>query len=350
MVQKFSTELSEPQLIRLVEAINQLDGSRVLLTGGTGFVGKWLIETAHLACRNGATRFEIIVPTRDILASHVREAKEIGFENLSLVQGDLLTDSLDIGKIDAIVHAATPASATLNESNPIEMTRINTQSMQAALKFAENKVPFLFTSSGAVYGNQPQSVAHISEMQHRPYSELTSAYAKGKQLAESMCLQAAEEGACTTVIARLFAFSGHYLPRSTHFAIGNFVQNVIDRKPIHINSDGQARRSYLYGADMAIWLWSALTKRSSPHPLHIGSEHSVSILELAQAVARVSTTELNFAPEIKVANPSANSEKFHQYIPNNSATKSYLNVQEWTSLETGIALMIRNSGSNLSTD
>ena len=342
MVQNFRTELEEPQLNRLVEAINQLDGSRVLITGGTGFVGKWLIETAKIACDNGATKFEIIVPTRDILASHVKETKKIGFKNLSLVQGDLLTDVLNIGKVDAIIHAATPASATLNESNPIEMTRINTQSMHAALKFAENRVPFLFTSSGAVYGNQPQSVAHISEMQDRPFSELTSAYAKGKQLAESTCMQAAKEGSCTPVIARLFAFSGHYLPRNTHFAIGNFVQNVIDRKPIHINSNGQARRSYLYGADMAVWLWSALTKRSSPHPLHIGSEHSVSILELAQAVARVSTTELNFIPEIKVANPSANSEKFHQYIPNNSATKSYLNVQEWTSLETGIALMIRD--------
>ena len=342
MVQNFRTELKEPQLNRLAEAINQLDGSRVLITGGTGFVGKWLIETAKIACDNGAPKFEIMVPTRDILASHVKETKEIGFENLSLVQGDLLTDALDIGKVDAIVHAATPASATLNESNPGEMTRINTQSMQAALKFAENRVPFLFTSSGAVYGNQPQSVAHISEMQDRPFSELTSAYAKGKQLAESICMQAAKEGSCTPVIARLFAFSGHYLPRDTHFAIGNFVQNVIDRKPIHINSDGQARRSYLYGADMAVWLWSALTKRSSPQPLHIGSEHSVSILELAQAVARVSTTELNFIPEIKVANQSANSEKFHQYIPSNSATKSYLNVQEWTSLETGIALMIRD--------
>ena len=342
MVRNFRTELKEPQLNRLVEAINQLDGSRVLITGGTGFVGKWLIETAKIACDNGATKFEIIVPTRDILASHVKETKKIGFKNLSLVQGDLLTDVLNIGKVDAIIHAATPASATLNESNPIEMTRINTQSMQAALKFAENKAPFLFTSSGAVYGNQPQSVAHISEMQDRPFSELTSAYAKGKQLAESTCMQAAKEGSCTPVIARLFAFSGHYLPRDTHFAIGNFVQNVIDRKPIHINSDGQARRSYLYGADMAIWLWSALTQRSSPNPLHIGSEHSVSILELAQAVARVSTTELNFIPEIKVANQSANSEKFHQYIPNNSATKSYLNVQEWTSLETGIALMIRD--------
>jgi dTDP-glucose 4,6-dehydratase len=342
MVQKFSFELTEPQLRRLVEAINQLNGSRVLLTGGTGFVGKWLIETALIACNNGAKKFEIILPTRDISASHVIETREIGFNNLSLVEGDLLTDALDIGKVDAIIHAATPASAKLNESNPIEMTRINTQSMQATLKFAENKVPFLFTSSGAVYGNQPQSITHISEHQDQPYSELTSAYAKGKKLAESMCEEAGQTGLCSPILARLFAFSGHYLPRDTHFAIGNFVQNVLDRKSIHVNSDGQARRSYLYGADMAIWLWSALAKRSSPHPLHIGSEHSVSILELAQAVARVSTSELNFTPEIRVTETSANQEKFHQYVPSNSDTRSYLNVLEWTSLETGIALMIRD--------
>jgi nucleoside-diphosphate-sugar epimerase len=329
-------------LPRLHQCFTDIDGARILLTGGTGFVGKWMLQTAKIAQENSATKIEIVIPTRRLSSDHVQTAIAIGCPHVSWIEADFINDQPDFGHIDMIIHAATPASAELNESNPIDMTRINTQSMQAALKFAENRVPFLFTSSGAVYGNQPQSVAHISEMQDRPFSELTSAYAKGKQLAESMCLQAAKEGSCTPVIARLFAFSGHYLPRDTHFAIGNFVQNVIDRKPIHINSDGQARRSYLYGADMAIWLWSALAKRSSPHPLHIGSEHSVSILELAQAVARVSTTELNFVPEIKVANPSANSEKFHQYIPSNSATKSYLNVQEWTSLETGIALMIRD--------
>lgn len=341
MVQKFRTELTEPQLKRLVGAINQLGGSRVLLTGGTGFVGKWLIETAQIACSNGATNFEIVVPTRDPLAPHVLETREIGFKNLSLVQGDLLSDALDFGKVDAIIHAATPASAKLNESNPAEMTRINTQSMQSALKFAKNKTPFLFTSSGAVYGDQPKSVSHISEMQDQPYSELTSAYAKGKQLAETMCMQAGAAGSCTPIIARLFAFSGHHLPHDTHFAIGNFLQNVLDRKPILVNSDGQARRSYLYGADMAIWLWSALAKKNSPHPLHIGSEHSVSILELAQAVAQVSATEQNFTPEIKIAKTSAYSEKFHQYVPANSITKSHLDVREWTSLETGIKSMSR---------
>ena len=343
MVQKFRTELTEPQLTRLVAAINQLGGSRVLLTGGTGFIGKWLIEIAQVACDSGATNFEIVVPTRDTSSSHAIETRKIGFKNLSLVQGDLLNDTFNIGKVDAIIHAATPASAKLDESNPAEMTRINTQSMQAALKFAQNKAPFLFTSSGAIYGNQPQSVTHIPEEREHPYSELTSAYAKGKQLAESMCMQAAEVGSCTPIIARLFAFSGYYLPLDTHFAIGNFIQNVLDRKPILISGDGQAHRSYLYGADMATWLWCALAKKSSPQPLHIGSEHSVSIFKLAQAVARVSATELKYLPEIKVAVTSANSDKFHKYVPSNTTTKSHLNVQEWTSLETGITLMIRDS-------
>ena len=329
-------------LPRLNQCFTDIDGARILLTGGTGFVGKWMLQTAKIAQENSATKIEIVIPTRRLSSDHVQTAIAIGCPHVSWIEADFINDQPDFGHIDMIIHAATPASAELNESNPIDMTRINTQSMQAALKFAENKTPFLFTSSGAIYGNQPQTLAHISETQPRPFSELTSAYAKGKQLAETMCMHAGEEGSCTPIIARLFAFSGHYLPRNTHFALGNFVQNVLDRKPIFINSDGQARRSYLYGADMAIWLWSALAKKKSPQPLHIGSEHSISILELAQAVARVSTTELNFVPEIKVANPSANSEKFHQYIPSNSATKSYLNVQEWTSLETGIALMIRD--------
>ena len=342
MVQKFRTELTEPHLTRLIKAIDFLDGARVLLTGGTGFVGKWLIETAQIACDNGAKEFEIVVPTRKLSAMHVVETKTIGFKNLSLIEGDLLTDTLEIGAVDAIIHAATPASAAINESNPGEMTRINTQSMQAALKFAKNKTPFLFTSSGAVYGNQPQSVTHIAERHNQPFSELTSAYAKGKHLAEVMCLQADAENSCTSIIARLFTFSGHYLPRDTHFAIGNFVQNVLDRKPISINSDGMSRRSYLYGADMATWLWCALANRDSPHPLHIGSEYSTSILELANAVARVSTTELNFAPEVKISVTDSDAGIFHQYVPGNEATKSHLDVKEWTSLETGIALMIRD--------
>lgn len=344
MARNFHLKLTDEHLTRLIKAINQLSGSRVLLTGGTGFVGKWLIETAKIACDNGARDFQIIVPTRNLKTKHAEETTAIGFKSLSLVEGDILSETLNFGSLDAIIHAATPASAKLNKENPSEMLRINEVAMNSVLKYAHNQTPLLFTSSGAVYGDQPQSVSHALECEFKidTSPNKLNAYALGKRNAERLCRDAGTQGICNPKIARLFAFSGHYLPRDTHFAIGNFVQNVLDRKPIFINSDGQSRRSYLYGADMATWLWCAVAERDVVQPLHVGSERSISILELAKMVAKASKKILNFAPEIDVAEPVSNKNIFHQYVPATMATRTLLRTNEWTTLQTSIELMIRS--------
>ena len=342
MVRNFRTELNEPQLNRLVEAINQLDGSRVLLTGGTGFVGKWLLQMARDAQANSANQIEIVIPTRSLGAPHVQSAKQIGCPNVSWIERNFLEEKIDFGKFDMIIHAATPASAKLNAENPSEMLRINMVSMESVLRLAGDNIPLLFTSSGAIYGTQPESVKHISEqdIDPNPPSDQLNAYARGKQAAERMCRAAGIDGRCTPIIARLFAFGGEHLPRDAHFAIGNFVQNVLDQKPIQIAGDGRARRSYLFGADMAIWLWSALAHGAQGSPFHIGSEHSVSILELALAVAKASDQVLDFLPEIRVAQNSNPAEAIHQYVPANSKTRQILQVSEWTSLEETVNAML----------
>ena len=326
--------LTAQHLQRLLAAFEKLDGSRILLTGGTGFVGKWMLQTAKIAQENSATKIEIMVPTRQLTADHVQTAIAIGCPNVSWVEGDFLNNYLDLGHIDMIIHAATPASAQLNTENPAEMLRINVEAMKSVLRYASDKKPLLFTSSGAVYGTQPQSVSHIAEgnVEPNPPSEQLNAYAQGKQIAERMCREAESSGQCSPIIARLFAFGGEYLPRDTHFAIGNFIQNALDRQSIAIQGDGRARRSYLYGADMAAWLWSALAHGQTTSPFHIGSEQSVSILGLAQTVATVSSEVLNYIPEITVAKEIDLSESVHQYVPANSETRTALRVSEWTSL------------------
>ena len=326
--------LTAPHLQRLLAAFEKLDGSRILLTGGTGFVGKWMLQTAKIAQESSATKIELVVPTRHLAADHVQTAIAIGCPNVSWVEGDFMNNQLDLGQIDMIIHTATPASAQLNAENPAEMLRINVEAMESVLRYASDKKPLLFTSSGAVYGTQPQSVSHIAEgnVEPSPPSEQLNAYAQGKQIAERMCREAGSSGQCSPIIARLFAFGGQYLPRDTHFAIGNFIQNALDRQPIAIQGDGRARRSYLYGADMATWLWSALTHGQTASPFHIGSEDSVSILELAQAVATVSGGLLNYVPEITVAKEIDLSESVHQYVLANSDTRKALRVSEWTSL------------------
>jgi dTDP-glucose 4,6-dehydratase len=263
--------------------------------------------------------------------------------NVSWIEGNFLEDNIDFGKVDMIIHAATPASAKLNEDNPVEMLRVNIAAMESVLRLAGNNTPLLFTSSGAVYGTQLESMTHIPERfvdPSAPIDEL-SAYAQGKRTAEQMFMKAGDDGRCNPTIARLFAFGGEYLPRDTHFAIGNFVQNALDQKPIVIKGDGRTRRSYLYGADMATWLWSALADGGNEEPLHIGSERSISILELAKNVARVSGEVLNYVPEIIVSEPLNESLPVHQYVPSTAQTRKILNVEEWTGLDEIIVRMMK---------
>ena len=329
---------------RLNTAFKELAGARILLTGGTGFVGKWLLQTAKDAQSNSLNRLEIVVPTRQLAAPHVQSAMQIGCPNVSWIEGNFLEDQIDIGRVDMIIHAATPASAKLNAEDPSEMLRVNVAAMESVLRLASNDTPLLFTSSGAVYGTQPEAMTHIPERSIDPSPPMNqlNAYAQGKQAAERMCREAGDEGRCNPIIARLFAFGGEHLPRDTHFAIGNFVQNALDRKPIVINGDGRARSSYLYGADMATWLWSALADGGNEEPLNIGSERSISILELAKNVARVSGEVLNYVPEVIVSVPVNESSPVHQYVPSTAQTRNILNVEEWTGLDEIIARMMRN--------
>ena len=329
---------------RLGTAFKELAGSRILLTGGTGFVGKWLLRTAKDAQTNSLNQIEIVVPTRQLSAPHVQSAMQIGCPNVSWIEGNFLEEQIGIGSVDMIIHTATPASAKLNAEDPSEMLRVNIAAMESVLRLADDSVPLLFTSSGAVYGTQPESMTHIPERSIDPIPPMDqlNAYAQGKQAAERMCREAGDEGRCNPIIARLFAFGGEYLPRDTHFAIGNFVQNALNRKPIVIKGDGRARRSYLYGGDMATWLWSALAHGGNGEPLHIGSENSISILELAQIVAKVSGEVLNYVPEVIVSVPVNESSPVHHYVPSTAQTQKTLNVEEWTGLDEIIARMMRN--------
>ena len=174
--------LTAPHLERLLTAFDELNSTRILLTGGTGFVGKWMLQTAKIAQENSQTKVEFVVPSRRLSAHHVQAAIAIGCPNVSWIEGDFLNDLLDLGHTDMIIHAATPASAQLNSENPAEMLRINTEAMKSVLKYANNNKPFLFTSSGAVYGTQPQSSSIAEgEVEPHPPIEQLNAYAQRKQ-------------------------------------------------------------------------------------------------------------------------------------------------------------------------
>jgi dTDP-glucose 4,6-dehydratase len=141
-----------------------------------------------------------------------------------------------------------------------------------------------------------------------------SAYAEGKRVAEQMCAAAAKESAIHFAIARCFAFVGPHLPLDQHFAIGNFIRDALEGNAIQIRGDGTPMRSYLYAADLAIWLWTMLLDTKSdadPTVLNVGSGDAISIRDLARMVAE----EVNPSLRIEVAGRHEPGQRLEQYVP-----------------------------------
>ena len=142
----------------------------------------------------------------------------------------------------------------------------------------------LVTSSGAVYGPQPAELSHIPETYNGAPDPMNpaSAYGHGKRLVEQMCALTPE---VPCVIARCFSFVGPHLPLNGRFAAGNFLRDALAGKTIAVMSDGMPYRSYMHPADLVIWLLKMLLRGRAGRPYNLGSDQSVSLADLAKAIA-----------------------------------------------------------------
>src|SRR5579864_7245514 len=279
----------------------ELRGERVFITGGTGFFGCWLVESFCYVNRQLGLGAEATILTRnpDVFAQkcpHLASDPAV-----KLQAGDVRSFSFPAGEYRYVIHAATEASAKQAADAPLEMLSTIVAGNERALEFAatHGTKKFLLTSSGAVYGKQPPDLTHVPEAYTGGPDPLnpTNVYAEGKRAAELLCALYQKRGGLDCKIARCWAFCGPYLPLDQHFAIGNFIADALAGRPIQIQGDGTPRRSYLYAADLAMWLWTILFRAPALIPINVGSARDVSILELAQAVARTLSPQV----EIRVA-------------------------------------------------
>ena len=312
---------------------DEVRGQRLFITGGTGFFGCWLVESFcfvnHLL--GLGAKATILTRNPEVFA---KKCPQLASDTaVTLQAGDVRSFLFPEGEYTYVIHAATEASAKQAAEAPLEMLSTIIAGTERTLEFAitHGARKFLLTSSGAVYGKQPADITHIPENYEGAPDPVNPAnvYAEGKRTAELLCALYQKTGRLDCKIARCWAFCGPYLPLDQHFAIGNFIGDVLAGRPIQIEGDGTPRRSYLYAADLAVWLWTMLIRAPALVPFNVGSAHDVSILELAQTVAMT----LNPQTEIRVAREVVAGAAPLRYVPCVNRAREVLGLRQTIGLE-----------------
>ncbi len=316
----------------------ELRDGRIFITGGTGFFGCWLLESFAWANEKLKLNATATVLTRNPSAFQKKIPHLASAPCVQMHAGDVRSFPFPEGRFSHVIHAATPASARLNEEDPLEMLDTIVTGTRRALDFAVacGAKKFLLTSSGAVYGRQPLDMPHIPE----GYSgapdptDPRSAYGEGKRMAELLCAIHHPKHGLETKIARCFAFVGPHLPLDTHFAIGNFIRDALRGGPIQINGDGTSHRSYLYAADLAIWLWTILVRGQSCRPYNVGSDESHAILDVARTVAEVIQAPASI---VRTAQTPVPGDRPARYVPAVQRARSELGLSVFIGLTDAVA-------------
>lgn len=266
----------------------KLRGKRVLITGASGMIGTYMLQTLIMLNDRFTYGIRILAVLRNAskLPQEVRER-----EDVEIIAHDV-TERLCIeGNVDYVIHAASPASPLIMQNQPVETIAANTLGTFNTLRLAEEKKAegYLFISSREVYGQPEEGQEFFYENTYGFVDQLNprSCYSEGKKAAETMCVCFHEEYGLNTKIARLAHTYGPGMSIYDGRVQADFLKNVFHNEDIVLKSEGTAVRTYTYIGDAVAALYRILL--SSPEMVYnIGNEAGkVSIRELAEIMVDI---------------------------------------------------------------
>jgi len=320
---------------RVEPALVALAGESLFVTGGTGFIGQWLLSV--LARANGTRQLGITatVLTRCVETIAGRCPQLAAESWIDWIQGDVCTFDFPKGRFTHVIHAATDTSVAADRQ-PLTLIDTIVGGTRRALDFslAVGARRFLLLSSGAAYGSLPADMTAVPEEYtgSPATTDPRSTYGQAKRLAEQLGTIFCAAHGLEVVIGRLFAFVGPGMPLDAHFAIGNFIRDAVAGREAILSGDGTPLRSYLYAADLAAWLLRLLTEGRAGAVYNVGSDQCHSVAEIAARVAAVVPGAAGFAVKGTPQPGAARS----RYIPAVDKARSELGLEVWTPLDEAI--------------
>ena len=277
----------------------EMSGKRLLIIGGAGFLGYYLIQSVLHWNRSAQAPIALTVYDNymrglpDWLAALEEDP------NLTLRRHDI-TDPLpeDIGGFDYLIHAASIASPIYYRKHPIETMDANVNGLRSLLEYARAQAAvgkplsgFLFYSTSEIYGDpQPE---HIPTPEtYRGNVSCTgprACYDESKRYGETLCVNFAQVYNLPIKTARPFNNYGPGLKITDRRALPDFAQDVLAGRDIVMLSDGAPTRTFCYIADAIVGYYKILVRGRPGEAYNIGIEEpEISIATLADKVVAIS--------------------------------------------------------------
>jgi len=283
-----------------VNRLEALRGQHIFISGGTGFLGAWLLELAAVLNQQHAFGLTLTIFSRNTRDFAQRWPHLGGLDWVHFQDGDVRYLAELPRDTRYIIHAAALTDRRLFASQPgtvAETNGLGTQRILRATYMLEDVQKFVLLSSGLVYGRQPWETHRIGEDFAGPLHSdtVTSVYAESKRFAETVAQCAISESKLPVVTLRPFAFVGPYQSLQLPWAVTDFIRDSFTGGPIRIMGDGSTVRSLMYASDYAFWVLSALTNGRPRATYNVGSPEPIDLGSLAKMITQSFTP----VPEIR---------------------------------------------------
>jgi len=254
-----------------------MEGKRVLVTGGAGFLG------SHLCDRLIADGHEVICLDDFFTGSRANVAHLLDHPRFELMRADV--NDRTIIDVDEIYHLACPASPIHYQRNPVRTIRTCVVGTLNMLELArEVRARLLIASTSEVYGDptihpQPESYwGNVNPIGPR------ACYDEGKRCAESVAVSFARQYGVAVRIPRIFNTYGPRMHPNDGRVISNFIVQALRGEPLTIYGKGDQTRSFCYVSDLIEGFVRLMTTDLDAEPLNLGNPDEHTILEIAERV------------------------------------------------------------------